>query len=38
VLIGTKEPARGRVYSQGRVRKTLAIFDDITKTVDDWGF
>ena len=37
-LIGTKEPARGRVYSQGRVRKTLAIFDDITKTVDDWGF
>lgn len=37
-LIGTKEPVRGRVYSQGRVRKTLAIFDDITKTVDDWGF
>lgn len=38
VLIGTKPPARSRVYSEGRTRKVIAIFDDITKTIDEWGF
>ena len=38
VLIATKEPKRERVYSTGRVRKAVAILDDIEKTVADWGF
>lgn len=38
VLIQTKAPARGRVYSQKRVEATVKTLDDIKKTIDNWGF
>jgi hypothetical protein len=38
VLIATKEPARGRVYSSKRVERTISALDDIKSTIDDWGF
>lgn len=38
VLIKTKEPARGRVYSPRRVENTVALLDDIKSTIDDWDF
>lgn len=37
-LIGTKEPARSNVYATGRRNKTVAILDDIEKTVAGWDF
>lgn len=38
VLIATKEPARAREYSKGRVVKTVNLLDDIKATIDDWDF
>lgn len=38
LLIGTKEPARSRVYSKRRVEGAAAALDDIKATIDDWGF
>lgn len=38
VLITTKEPARGRVYSQRRIESAIKLVDDIKATIDDWGF
>ena len=38
VLIATKEPARGRVYSKKRVEGTIAILDDIKATIAGWKF
>jgi hypothetical protein len=38
VLIQTKAPARGRVYSQKRVESTIKTLDDIKKTINNWGF
>lgn len=38
VLISTKAPARGRVYSKRRVDATIKTLDDIKATIDDWGF
>lgn len=38
VLIQTKAPARGRVYSERRVEATIKTLDDIKKTIDNWGF
>lgn len=38
VLIATKEPTRGTEYSKRRVETTVDVLDDITATIDDWGF
>lgn len=38
VLINTKEPSRGRVYSERRVEATIKTLDDIKKTIDNWSF
>lgn len=38
VLIGTKPPARERVYAKKRVEKTVKALDDIKKTIADWKF
>lgn len=38
VLINTKAPVRGRVYTEKRINKATDILYDINKTVDDWGF
>lgn len=38
VLIGTKEPARGRVYSKKRVEQASALVDDIKGTIAGWTF
>lgn len=38
VLNATKTPDRGMVYSQKRVQKTIGTVEDITATIDDWGF
>ncbi len=38
VLIKTKAPARGRVFSAKRVERTAAALDEIKATVDDWDF
>lgn len=37
-LIATKAPERSRVYTQTRVKKTIAGLDDIKKTIAGWGF
>lgn len=38
VLNGTKTPARGTEYSTRRIETTVGVLDDITKTIDGWGF
>ncbi len=38
LLIASKEPARGRVYSTKRVERTVAALDDIKSTIDGWDF
>jgi hypothetical protein len=38
VLINTKEPARGRVYSKRRIEGATTLVDQIKATVDDWDF
>lgn len=38
VLIQTKPPTRGRVYSEKRVQRTVALLDDIKSDIDNWGF
>lgn len=38
VLVATKEPARGRVYSERRINKAINGLDSIKATIDGWGF
>lgn len=38
LLISTKEPARGRVYSKRRIESASVALDDIKATIDGWGF
>lgn len=38
VLIATKEPTRGRVYSKKRVEATIGALDSIKATIDGWRF
>lgn len=38
LLISTKEPTRGRVYSKRRIEGATALVDDIKATIADWGF
>lgn len=38
VLISRPAPSRARAYSTGRVKKTVAALDDITKEIDSWDF
>lgn len=38
ILIAAKQPSRGRVYSTGRIRKSIELLDDIKATIDNWGF
>jgi len=38
VLIATKEPARGTVYSKKRIVSVTGILEDIKKEVDAWDF
>lgn len=38
VLIATKEPARGRVYSKKRVEQASSLVDDIKSTIAGWTF
>lgn len=38
VLIATKEPARGRVYSQKRIEQASGLVEDIKSTIAGWTF
>jgi tRNA G37 N-methylase Trm5 len=38
VLIATKEPERGRVYSKKRVEQASSLVDDIKSTIAGWTF
>jgi len=38
VLVATKEPARGRVYSKKRVEQASGLVDDIKSTIAGWTF
>ena len=38
VLIATKEPARGRVYSKKRIEQASGLVDDIKSTITGWTF
>lgn len=38
VLVATKEPARGRVYSKKRVVQASELVADIKLTIADWSF
>lgn len=38
VLIATKEPARGRVYSKKRIEQASGLVDDIKSTIAGWKF
>lgn len=38
VLVATKEPARGRVYSKRRVEQASGLVDDIKSTIAGWTF
>lgn len=38
LLIATKEPVRGRVYSKRRIEGASALVEDIKKTIADWSF
>jgi hypothetical protein len=38
VLVATKEPVRGRVYSKKRVEQASGLVDDIKSTIAGWTF
>ena len=38
VLVATKEPARGRVYSKKRVEQASGLVEDIKSTIAGWTF
>lgn len=38
VLNAAQAPARATVYSDKRIKSTIGTVDDITATIDDWGF
>lgn len=38
VLIAREVPKRERSYSAGRIKKTMAAVEDITRTIDSWDF
>lgn len=38
LLIATKEPARGTVYSKNRIRKAIGEIEHIQATINGWGF
>lgn len=38
VLNATKTPVRGTEYSTRRIETTVGVLDDITNTIDGWGF
>lgn len=38
LLISTKEPVRGQVYSKRRIEQASELVADIKSTIDDWGF
>jgi hypothetical protein len=38
VLVSTKEPTRGSVYSKKRIEQASSLVEDIKKTIEDWGF
>jgi hypothetical protein len=38
VLVSTKEPARGSVYSKKRIEQASSLVEDIKKTIEGWGF
>jgi len=38
VLVATKEPVRGRVYSKKRVEQASSLVDDIKSTIAGWTF
>lgn len=38
VLVATKEPARGRVYSKKRVEQASGLVEDIKITIAGWMF
>ncbi len=38
VLVSTKEPTRGSVYSRKRIEQASSLVEDIKKTIEDWGF
>lgn len=38
VLVATKEPARGRVYSKRRVEQASGLVEDIKGTIAGWTF
>lgn len=38
VLNAAKTPVRSTVYSERRIKTTVGLIDDITATIDDWGF
>lgn len=38
VLIATKVPTRGSVYSEKRVNSTIKALDGIKETIGDWDF
>lgn len=37
-LVATKDPARSKVYGSGRVKKTVAVLEDIRGEIAGWGF
>lgn len=37
-LLARETPKRERSFSPGRVKKTVAALDDITRTIDSWDF
>lgn len=38
VLVATKDPARGEVYSKKRIEQASSLVDDIKKTITGWSF
>lgn len=38
VLIATKDPARGQVYSKRRIEQASALVADVKKTISEWSF
>ena len=37
-LVAAKSPLRSRIYSDARVRKTIAALDEAKAIIDEWGF
>lgn len=37
-LLARETPKRDRSYSAGRIKKTMAAVEDITRTIDSWDF